>query len=85
MPRGGYPASSEEVKEFVVKNFILIVHRTKPAYQVLQVPESKDGFPIVNPFLLWSTKRLNIDVHIWTINEPEEILKFIKMGGGMVS
>jgi len=78
-PEVATAASPSEVKEFVIRNFLLLSGTIKPKYQELQVPEARDGIPIVNRFFLWSTGRMNIDVHIWTINDSGEMQKFIDM------
>jgi len=73
-------ASEDEVRDFVIRNFLFLSTTANLNYVALQVPESRDGIPIVTRWLLWAAQRRNLQVHIWTINQPEEMLRFIDMG-----
>ena len=73
-------ASEDEVRDFVIRGFLLMAGTITPEYEALQVPESRDGIPIVTRLFLWFAHNRNLEVHIWTINEPEEMQRFINMG-----
>lgn len=73
-------ASEDEVRDFVIRGFLLMAGTITPQYQALQVPESRDGIPVVTRLLLWFARNRNVEVHIWTINEPDDMQRFIDMG-----
>ena len=79
-PETSTAASTNEVKDFVYRNFAFLAGTISPKYQALQVPESRDGIPIVTKILLWAARLQNVEVHIWTINDPEDMQRFIDMG-----
>ncbi len=79
-PNVATSASESEVRNFVIRNFLGQAGTISPVYTALHVPESSSGIPIVNRWLLWSAKRKNIETHIWTINDPQEMQRFIDMG-----
>ena len=73
-------ASTGEVTRFVILNFLGLSGVLTPQYQAFGVPESEYGIPIVNRWFVWNAHRHNLDVQIWTINDPEEMQRFIDMG-----
>jgi len=79
-PEVATSATRAEVKQFVVRSFLLLGGTVTPAYEALHVPEKDNGIPIVTPLFLWFAHNRNLQVHIWTINEVEEIQRFIDMG-----
>lgn len=79
-PETATAASTNEVKDFVYRNFALLAGTISPEYHALQVPKSRDGIPIVTRVLLWAARNRNVQIHIWTINDPAEMQKFIEMG-----
>lgn len=79
-PETATAASSNEVKDFVYRNFAFLAGTISPEYFALQVPEERDGIPIVTKILLWAARLQNVEVHIWTINDPEDMQRFIDMG-----
>ncbi|MEJ2511464.1 MAG: glycerophosphodiester phosphodiesterase [Anaerolineales bacterium] len=70
----------DEVRDFVIRGFLLMAGTITPQYQALQVPESRDGIPIVTRLFLWFAHNRNVQVHIWTINEAEDMQRFIDKG-----
>ena len=79
-PEVATAASSGEVRDFVYRNFALIAGTISPNYYALQVPEERDGIPIVTKLLIFFANGRNVQVHIWTINDPEEMQRFIELG-----
>jgi glycerophosphoryl diester phosphodiesterase len=78
-PEVATAASEGEVRDFVIRNFLFLSTTGKVDYVALQVPESRDGIPIVNRWFLWAAQRRNLQVHIWTINLPDDMQRFIEM------
>jgi glycerophosphoryl diester phosphodiesterase len=79
-PQVATAASSGEVRNFVYRSFALVAGTISPKYFALQVPEKRDGIPIVTRLLIFFANWRNTQVHIWTINDPEEMQRFIDMG-----
>jgi glycerophosphoryl diester phosphodiesterase len=79
-PEVATAASEDEVRDFVIRGFLLMAGTITPQYQALQVPESRDGIPIVTRLFLWFAHNRNVQVHIWTINEAEDMQRFIDKG-----
>jgi glycerophosphoryl diester phosphodiesterase len=79
-PEVATAASSDEVRSFVIANFLLATHILSPAYQAFQVPESSGSIPVVIPHFVNSAHDHNLQVHIWTINEEVDMRRFIEMG-----
>jgi len=73
-------ASEDEVRDFVIRGFLLMAGTITPEYQALQVPESRDGIPIVTRLFLWFAHNRNVQVHIWTINEAADMQRLIDKG-----
>lgn len=79
-PQVATAASKGEVIEFVVRSYLLLPGTLSPEYHALQVPEKEYGIPIVNRFTVWAANRRNLQIHIWTVNDPEEMQHFIDIG-----
>ena len=79
-PEVATSATRAEVKQLLVRGFLLLGGTITPAYEALQVPEKDNDIPVVTPLFLWFAHNRNLQVHIWTINEAEEIQRFIDMG-----
>jgi glycerophosphoryl diester phosphodiesterase len=79
-PEVATAAAHDEVFDFVVRGFLLMGGTISPEYQALQVPEKEGNIPVVTPLFLWFAHQRNVEVHIWTINEPAEMQRFIDMG-----
>jgi len=79
-PEVATAAGHDEVQDFVIRGFLLLGGTISPEFEALQVPEKDNGIPIVTRLFLWFAHNRNVQVHIWTINEPDEMERFIDMG-----
>ncbi len=79
-PRVATQPSRGEVKNFVILNFLGLSGLTNPQYQAFGVPEEDGGIPVVRRWFIWNAHRKNLDVQIWTINDPVEMQRFMDMG-----
>ncbi len=52
----------------------------KPDFHVVQVPVRAKGVPLVTPSLVTAAHRIGIDVHVWTIDDPDEMNRLLDMG-----
>ena len=52
----------------------------RPPGVALQVPPSCEGTPIVTPESLAAAHALGLEVHVWTINDPDEMGALLDLG-----
>lgn len=69
-----------DVTRFVFLNFVWSAGIISPPYRAFQVPEVSGGIPVVTPAFVRAAHRANVQVHIWTINDPDEMQRFLDMG-----
>ena len=46
----------------------------------MQIPEEAKGLTILTPRLIAAAKARNIDIHVWTVNDPDDMRRLIDMG-----
>lgn len=52
----------------------------------LQIPERQGGIRVLTPALLRAAHRLGVEVHVWTINDADEMSRIVSLGAdGIVS
>jgi glycerophosphoryl diester phosphodiesterase len=51
-----------------------------PRADVLQVPETWRGYRVVSPRFIQEAHRRNIPVHVWTVDEPEDMRRLLVWG-----
>lgn len=51
-----------------------------PEVRAIQVPPTHWGMPIVTPSFLSHAHRKGLEVHVWTINDPKDMRRFLDMG-----
>ena len=73
-------ANRGDVTKFVLLNFVGVTGIISPPYQAFQVPETSGRIPVVTPYFVQAAHRANVQVHIWTINDPAEMQRFLDMG-----
>jgi glycerophosphoryl diester phosphodiesterase len=52
----------------------------RPPGQALQIPPEFQGVPIVTPETVAAAHGLGLEVHAWTINEPQEMERLLDLG-----
>ena len=73
------PARSE-VTRFVLMGFALAPDPLPMAYEAFQVPVKSGDILVVRPGFVWAAHRRNVQIHVWTINDPVEMQRLIDMG-----
>lgn len=59
----------------------LFLGRTlSPDYQAVQAPEFSSGLRVLSPRFIDSAHQSGLEVHPWTINETQEMQRFLEMG-----
>ena len=73
-------ASSGEVKQFVYLSFAFLSNPAVPAYTAMQVPIESSGITVITPGFVRNAHRRGLQIHAWTINDPDEMKRLIEMG-----
>jgi glycerophosphoryl diester phosphodiesterase len=73
-------ASRKEVLSFLIKSAVCPCLPRSVPFDALQVPVSAQGITVVNKRFLAAAKRLGVQVHVWTINDTDEMLRLFALG-----
>lgn len=57
-----------------------LVRRALDGVDALQVPERQGRLRVVTPRLIRAAHRHDVEVHVWTVNEPDDINRLIALG-----
>lgn len=79
-PEVATSATPSEVTEFLALFKLGIGETYSPPMQVLQIPEKVGALQIVSPEFVETARRLNLQIHVWTINRPEDMQRLIDTG-----
>ena len=52
----------------------------QPSGQALQIPPTYQNIPLVTEQTLAVAHQLNVEIHVWTINEPPEMRRLLDLG-----
>lgn len=70
---------SDEVRNFVLLNFIFLSEILSPGYQVFQVPVESSGITVITPRFIRAAHNRNLQIQVWTINDPAEMQRLIDL------
>lgn len=73
-------ASPSEVSRFLAYYKTGIASSYAPPMQALQVPENVGYLNVVSKDFVETAHKLNLKVHVWTINKPEDMQRLLDMG-----
>ena len=73
-------ATPREVSRFLAMYKTGIGASYTPPMQALQIPEKLGSLQIVTKDFVETAHKLNLQVHVWTINEKTDMQKLIEMG-----
>lgn len=79
-PEAATSASSREVTVYWILDLIRLAGLYKPEFQVLQVPERSHGMRVVDGRFIRNAHAHGLPVHVWTINEPNEMARLLDLG-----
>ncbi len=79
-PEVATSASPSEVTEFIAYQKPGLSGSYTPVMQALQVPEQIGGVQIVTKDFVESAHKLNLRIHVWTINETVDMQRLIDLG-----
>ncbi|MBA8816184.1 glycerophosphoryl diester phosphodiesterase [Microbacterium halimionae] len=57
-----------------------LAHRRVEKVDALQIPERKGMLRILTPRLIRAAHQFEIEVHVWTVNDVETMLRLLRMG-----
>ena len=72
-------ATPSEVRDFLALYKIGLGDTYRPPMQVLQVPQRLGALQIVTKDFVETGAKLNLKVHVWTINDPADMQRLIEM------
>lgn len=78
-PEVATSATPAEVSEFLAMYKAGIAASYSPPFQALQVPVKASFLNVVSKDFVEAAHRQNLQVHVWTINEPDEMRRLIEM------
>lgn len=73
-------ASPSEVSRFLAYYKTGIAASYTPPMQALQIPENVGYLNVVSKDFVEAAHKLNLKVHVWTINKPEDMQRLLDMG-----
>jgi len=68
-----------EVRDFLALYKLGLGESYSPPMQVLQIPERLGSLQIVSEDFVKTARRLNLQVHVWTVNETDDMRRLIEM------
>jgi glycerophosphoryl diester phosphodiesterase len=71
--------ASDEVRNFVLFNFVFLSDIIRPDYQVFQVPVESGGITVITESFIRAAHSRNLQVQVWTINDPDEMQRLIDL------
>lgn len=57
-----------------------LTRRALAGIDALQIPERRGRLRIVTPRLIAAAHALGVEVHVWTVNDPDEMRRLVAMG-----
>ena len=79
-PEVATSASQNEVINFFARHFVGLAASYSPPAQAVQVPEYRSGIHILTPRFVEDAHSRGMDVHVWTVNEAEDMQRMIDLG-----
>jgi glycerophosphoryl diester phosphodiesterase len=79
-PEVATSASTSEVTKFLTYYKTGLGENFSPQMSALQVPLRLGAIEVVSKEFVETARKLNLQVHVWTINKPEDMQKLIELG-----
>ena len=73
-------AGRGEVTRFFIMNLIFLGAAYRPTCHALQVPEYSSGLHVVTKRFVDGAHNLNLEGHVWTINEVSDMIRLLALG-----
>jgi glycerophosphoryl diester phosphodiesterase/membrane-associated phospholipid phosphatase len=69
-----------ETRAFYTRQLVGLERWWRPPAAFFQVPEVHEGRRVVTERFVTAADRLGVDVHVWTVNEPEDMRRLVDLG-----
>jgi glycerophosphoryl diester phosphodiesterase len=79
-PEVATSASQNEVINFFARHFVGLAGSYSPSAQAVQVPEYRSGIHLLTPRFVEDAHSRGMDVHVWTVNEADDMRRMIDLG-----
>ncbi len=79
-PEVATSGSFSEVTKFVVYEKSGVGESYSPPFDAIQTPARIRSLDLVTPEYLAAAHKLNVEVHVWIINDPDEMKRLIDLG-----
>lgn len=79
-PEVATSAATNEVVNFYVRHRLYAAGTYSPGAQAMQVPEFRSGLRVLTKRFIEDAHDRGMEVHVWTVNEVEDMQRFIEMG-----
>jgi glycerophosphoryl diester phosphodiesterase len=79
-PNVATAATQNEMIVFFAIQTVGLGNLYSPPFQTVQVPEERFGIKILTPGFIASAKERGLELHVWTINEADDMERFLEMG-----
>jgi glycerophosphoryl diester phosphodiesterase len=73
----GYPS---EIRTFYIFYRLFLAGLYRPYADAFQVPEYSDDLHLVTKRFIDDAKRKNLEVHVWTVDETEDMRRLLNLG-----
>jgi glycerophosphoryl diester phosphodiesterase len=73
-------ASESETRLFFILNTAYLSAANRPSAEAFQVPEYSGDLHVLTDRFLESAGRHNMDVHVWTVNDEDDLRRMIDLG-----
>jgi glycerophosphoryl diester phosphodiesterase len=72
-------ADREEIRWALYRSWVGLLPR-RPRYRAFQVPERHGATRIVSPHFVAAMQRVDLPVHVWTVNEASDMRRLLSWG-----
>lgn len=79
-PEVATAAAQDEVTPFVLLAQVGLTSVYQPTAFAYQVPERAQGFTVISAGSLAGAQARNVEMHAWTINQPDDMAQMIELG-----
>ncbi len=78
-PEVATAATPREASEFLALFKVCLGASYTPPMQALQIPQNLGSLPVVSKEFIEAAHKLNLKVHVWTINDSAEMQRLLEM------
>jgi glycerophosphoryl diester phosphodiesterase/membrane-associated phospholipid phosphatase len=72
--------AEDETRAFYIRHLVGAHRWWSPPGELFQVPEYHEDMHVVTPRFVGAADRIGVDVHVWTVNETDDMRRLIDLG-----